>query len=706
MLKQFIFLFLLGVSCFGQQWTQKGTTISGATGDLSSYMSMNATGEFVVVGAPYNSHNGHYAGMVRVLQFTNGDWNQIGQEIYGESAEDQSGLAVSINDDGTLVAIGSRYNKSNGVDGGQVRIYKYNGTAWEQVGQNLNGPEKSYYGTDVEFSANGNRIIIGAHFDSPSTQNSGMVEVFDLVNNSWTQVGQTLYGDNDKKFGFRVDINDAGNVIAGVSMQGKAKIFQLDGNTWIQTGYFTDSYQEVSLNSDGTVVALGDAFNSEGGFFSGKAQVFKYQDGDWVSLGNPFIGTVPFGYVGGGLSLNDSGDILAVGTQNVDNGKGKVNLYKFFNNTWNPLGNELNGELDKENFGFNVKLNKTGDVLSVGSLNGAVVKVFDYHCDLVAPSFTETISICEGSTALLTVDANGNTVSWYDSENATTPVFVGESFETSSLNQDTTYWAAYSNDFNCNSTRTAVQVKVLAKPVLNLETTNVTACYNQTTNLYASSPNNVIFWYANENDQDYLYHGNLFVTPTLTQTTTYWVEAYNITTGCRSERVEVTVNVLAEILKPVAETNQEFSVGQTLNDLVVTHEHPIKWFADEYLTIELESTTELVDNYTYYVVQFVGNCISEAVAVTVKSKNLGINDQLNQEIVLYPNPTTDFVHLEIPSTIKSVKYEIYSALGEKISEGSTNNKTKISLKNFGKGFYIMKLVTENNESITKKILVK
>jgi len=48
---------------------------------------------------------------------------QIGQNINGEAAQDQSGLGVSLSSDGTIVATGSRSNGVNGANSGQVRVY-------------------------------------------------------------------------------------------------------------------------------------------------------------------------------------------------------------------------------------------------------------------------------------------------------------------------------------------------------------------------------------------------------------------------------------------------------------------------------------------------------------------------------------------------------------------------------------------------------
>ena len=52
------------------------------------------------------------------------DFIQIGQDLDGESAGDESGSSVSLNSDGSVVAIGARNNDGNGTDADHVRIYE------------------------------------------------------------------------------------------------------------------------------------------------------------------------------------------------------------------------------------------------------------------------------------------------------------------------------------------------------------------------------------------------------------------------------------------------------------------------------------------------------------------------------------------------------------------------------------------------------
>ena len=55
--------------------------------------------------------------LLHLLTFSQG---QLGSDIDGEAANDYSGHSVSINSDGSHVAIGAYYNDGNGTNSGHV----------------------------------------------------------------------------------------------------------------------------------------------------------------------------------------------------------------------------------------------------------------------------------------------------------------------------------------------------------------------------------------------------------------------------------------------------------------------------------------------------------------------------------------------------------------------------------------------------------
>ena len=92
--------------------------------------------------------------------------SQLGANILGEAVSDQSGESVSMSGNGSRVAIGAAGNIGSGSNNsgyGHVRIYDYNGSAWVQVGGDIDGEaEQDYSGRSVSLSSDGSIVAIGA----------------------------------------------------------------------------------------------------------------------------------------------------------------------------------------------------------------------------------------------------------------------------------------------------------------------------------------------------------------------------------------------------------------------------------------------------------------------------------------------------------------------------------------------------------------
>ena len=68
--------------------------------------------------------NGANSGHTRVFEYNGTDWAQIGEDIDGEDASDQSGASVALSADGTRLAVGAYINGGvNGDFSGHARVY-------------------------------------------------------------------------------------------------------------------------------------------------------------------------------------------------------------------------------------------------------------------------------------------------------------------------------------------------------------------------------------------------------------------------------------------------------------------------------------------------------------------------------------------------------------------------------------------------------
>ncbi|WP_231427482.1 putative Ig domain-containing protein [Pedobacter sp. Leaf250] len=167
---------------------------------------------------------------------------------------------------------------------------------------------------------------------------------------------------------------------------------------------------------------------------------------------------------------------------------------------------------------------------------------------LTTPVVATVTASCAGSPTTLSVTnpIAGVTYNWFSVQNGGTPVLTGATVTTPALTASTTYYVEAAQG-NCVSTgRTTVIVPVNPAPALpTLTTSSSSVAPGQTAILTASSSEtNVTFnWYNSATSTTPVYVGPTYVTPSLTATTTYYVEAVSAN-GCASlGRAQITVTV-------------------------------------------------------------------------------------------------------------------------------------------------------------------
>ena len=210
-------------------------------------MSINGAGNRVAIGAPFNDNRGSDAGHVRVYEFNGAIWTQLGLDINGESAGDNFGSSVSINNDGNRVAIGAPNNAGTSTDAGHVRVYEFNGSDWIQIANDIEGESQDdKSGSSVSINDDGTRVAIGAPYNAGAGLISGHVRVYDFNGAIWSQLGLDIDGNSIfDAFGQSVSIDSVGNrVVIGAPKSaaglgpgtGLVRIYEFDGTDWIQLG--------------------------------------------------------------------------------------------------------------------------------------------------------------------------------------------------------------------------------------------------------------------------------------------------------------------------------------------------------------------------------------------------------------------------------------------------------------------------------------
>lgn len=311
-----------------------------------------------------------------------GQWAQFGNSINGQAAGDQFGYSTAISANGNIIAVGANANDSNGNGSGQVRMFGYSNNAWSQIGGDINGESGGdQTGQSVSLSNDGSVVAIGEPLNNDLGFTSGQVRVFKNINNTWTQVGQDLYGDDSSAFAGRtVDLSADGTVVGfgipnavvnGIAFTGKARVFVNQNNTWIQKGGDINGDEsiikfgeDISLSADGNIIAIGQTGNpgSQAQTDIGRVKVYQFINNQWAQLGSTISGAFVNDEFGTSVSLSDSGTILAIGSNS-----NQVKVYQLISGNWTQLGNTLVGQNPGDFFGGGLSLSNNGNFLAVGA---------------------------------------------------------------------------------------------------------------------------------------------------------------------------------------------------------------------------------------------------------------------------------------------------------------------------------------------------
>jgi hypothetical protein len=338
-------------------------------------------------------------------------WGQLGLDISGNQAGEESGTSVSLSADGTTVAIGSNYYDVTGSNAeGRTRIYKYNtGTSsWGQLGLDISGTQISELsGHSVSLSADGTTVAIGSTtYDKaggPTNANTdeGRVRIYKYNNGtySWIQLGLDISGNQaGEQNGYSVSLSADGTVVAigsygydvtGTNNEGRVRIYKYNNGTlsWGQLGLDISGTQiselsgySVSLSADGTTVAIGSAFYDVTGTNNeGRVRVYKYTNNtgtySWGQLGLDICGNQVTEQSGWSVSLSADGTTVAIGSNNYDvtgtNDAGRTRIYKYNKNgtySWDQLGLDISGNQAGERSGYSVSLSADGTTVAIGSV--------------------------------------------------------------------------------------------------------------------------------------------------------------------------------------------------------------------------------------------------------------------------------------------------------------------------------------------------
>ena len=342
----------------------------------------------------------------RINQRQIGDY--IDQTIPSSIYQQSNGqtIAVDVSGDGRTIAVG----EPNYADGrGRVRIYTLSGSNWEQLGTDIGGGQECFletplFGFSVSLSSDGRTVAIG----SPGKKRDGLcfrdprgfVYLFrfdsDQIGDQSTPYWRRESISYSESFNFAasygeylghsVSISSDGQTFAASSRNGVVKVFRgeskiaADYLVWRRVGEDINHGAtedqgglSLSLNADGTTVAIGSKRGVEGSLGDGHVGVYSLTDNGWAMLGQYIEGAAAGNRFGASVSLADDGRSIAVGapqaTVNDIYNAGHVRVFDFYAENWIQRGQPIGGTARRDSNSdccISVSLSGDGQTLAVG----------------------------------------------------------------------------------------------------------------------------------------------------------------------------------------------------------------------------------------------------------------------------------------------------------------------------------------------------
>lgn len=616
--------------------------------DIYSGETMVASDDFEIICIGNMIISGGLVGEVKIFQKMEDDYQQLGNTIIGEENEDRFGENIGITSNGQKIAIGAI---GNGTHGGYVKTYEWDGINWIKRGETLmSSNEDDDFGTAVQLSGDGNLMVVGGG-------GNGYFVTYEWNENDWLQKGDTVMSISDSTF----SLGD-----------------------------------ELSLTEDGGFLAVAAPFaeNPNGDSQRGMVQVYKYESEKWTERGSAiYSGSERDGFARE-ISFSSDGNTLAIGaiiTKNSFLNVGSVSIYRWDESDWKQIGDDLYGKSDLDWYGNSIDISYDGARVitasrkySSSNFNLGFVRVLDINnsnweisgndmpSDLFGSGFYSIFNPLGGAITAVIISNDGSTA--IVKKSSTINIIKAPCATPNAPN--------LSNQINSQCIEEGMETTLALE--LSSDATNPSYHLYDT-----DAPSKVLL---SENTS------GIFELVQLNRDTTFFVSV--LENGCESSLKEISIVIRYLPEKPTISVSGESDELFTSSSLTGN-----QWLLEGEEIEDATSSTytaTIAGNYSVRVTNQ-NNCSieSDQVEYTI---TLGLDGELSDNLIAYPNPFADELHINSGDLSKKHFYRIYAFDGSLVDHGRLKVKEGsgfIELSNLNAGTYILQLEVEGKLAIKK-----
>ena len=309
-------------------------------------------------------------------------------------------MAVSGN--GNYIGISNARSSIFGDNAGLVEVYEYNvnTSLWSRnswlnsiLTPNYYGTgsvptvSNNFWGSSLAFNYNGNVFAVGSY-----PVGAGNIKIYKQNNSIWTQ---TSIISNGTSIGSIVSLSGIGNILIASFVPSYISTFiENQTNEWSIFPSPSPSIIDMGtgngvpfarLSKDGTTFIAGlSRYIGPLGSSQGIFRVYRFINNSWSPIGPQVIGPSAPSNFGGKVAISESGNIILVGANRVNNFTGIVYGYRYNSiaNNWDSIFN-INGQAQDEQFSSVLAMTSdaTKLVFGVPSVGSGSVRIYNVAYD-------------------------------------------------------------------------------------------------------------------------------------------------------------------------------------------------------------------------------------------------------------------------------------------------------------------------------------
>jgi hypothetical protein len=335
---------------------------------------VGVAGENVIVGAPGDNAKGTKSGAAYYYNFYRNNWVER-QKIVPMDGDSYDRFGVSLQLEGSKLAIGAVGDDDNGSDSGSAYIFNFDGTNWTEQ-QKLtasDGHNFNHFGISLGLSED--RVLIGSLLVLETYSCCGDAYIFNFDGTSWFEHSKITpaSGSEDGLLSVKAAIDGNYSIVSDY-FSNIAYVYYFDGSSWVEHQIITasdgDEYRRFggAVVINGTNMIIGASGDDDNGTNSGAVYVYTFDGSYWVEqqklIASDGQTDARFGY-----SVDVDDNYLVVGAYSDygnSNESGSAYVYRYNGTDWVEQQKLIAVDgVEGEYFGASVSIDK--DVIAIGA---------------------------------------------------------------------------------------------------------------------------------------------------------------------------------------------------------------------------------------------------------------------------------------------------------------------------------------------------